>query len=104
MPSRTASRADLQLPLALTFFTVPAALLQAIARAAASALLLLLGSATFVHAEMFKLGHVRPLSQVWHQVLEKIAADPHKALSGKPKVTVRPLQKLGNQAQMSQLM
>lgn len=55
-------------------------------------------------AQTFKLGHVTPPTHVWHQVSEKINADLQKATGGKMKINVSPLSKLGNEAQMIQLM
>lgn len=77
-------------------------LTQAFGRAAVAALLL--ASASFARAETLKLGHITPPSHVWHQVSEKIATDLEHASGGKTKVAVSPLQKLGNEAQMIQLM
>ena len=64
----------------------------------------LLASATVAHAQALKLGHIVPPTHVWHQVSEKIAADLGTATGGKMKVAVSPLQKLGNEAQMINLM
>ena len=55
-------------------------------------------------AQTLKLGHITPPTHVWHQVSEKIATDLEKASGGKMKVAVSPLQKLGNEAQMINLM
>lgn len=55
-------------------------------------------------AQALKLGHITPPTHVWHQVSEKIAADLAQATGGKMKVAVSPLQKLGNEAQMINLM
>jgi len=55
-------------------------------------------------AQSLKLGHITPPSHVWHQVSEKIAKDLAEASGGKMKVTVSPLRKLGNEAQMINLM
>lgn len=64
-----------------------------------------LASASFgASAQALKLGHITPPSHVWHQVSERIAADLDKASGGKMKVAVSPLQKLGNEAQMINLM
>ncbi len=60
--------------------------------------------AASVSAQSLKLGHITPPTHVWHQVSEKIAADLDKASGGKMKMAVSPLQKLGNEAQMIQLM
>jgi len=56
------------------------------------------------NAQTLKLGHITPPIHVWHQVSEKIAADLAAASGGKMKVAVSPLQKLGNEAQMINLM
>lgn len=69
----------------------------------AGACLLALGSST-ANAQSLKLGHVAPPSHVWHQVAEKIATDLEKASGGKMKITVSPLQKLGNESQMINLL
>ncbi|MDZ7591084.1 MAG: TRAP transporter substrate-binding protein [Rubrivivax sp.] len=64
-----------------------------------------LGAATVgAHAQALKLGHITPPTHVWHQVSEKIATDLGTASGGKMKVAVSPLQKLGNEAQMINLM
>lgn len=55
-------------------------------------------------AQALKLGHITPPTHVWHQVSEKIAADLAGATDGKMKIAVNPLQKLGNEAQMINLM
>lgn len=60
--------------------------------------------AASVSAQSLKLGHITPPTHVWHQVSEKIAADLDNASGGKMKIAVSPLQKLGNEAQMIQLM
>jgi TRAP-type C4-dicarboxylate transport system substrate-binding protein len=62
-------------------------------------------SAAFgVSAQALKLGHITPPTHVWHQVSQKIATDLEKASGGKMKIAVSPLQKLGNEAQMINLM
>lgn len=61
-------------------------------------------TAVAAQAQSLKLGHIVPPSHVWHQVSEKIAADLGTASGGKMKVAVSPLQKLGNEAQMINLM
>lgn len=64
-----------------------------------------LGAASVgAHAQSLKLGHITPPTHVWHQVSEKIATELDKASGGKMKVAVSPLQKLGNEAQMINLM
>ncbi len=55
-------------------------------------------------AQALKLAHITPPTHVWHQVSEKIAADLDAATGGKMKVAVSPLQKLGNEAQVVNLM
>lgn len=55
-------------------------------------------------AQSLKLGHITPPTHVWNQVAEKIATDLATASGGKMKVAVSPLQKLGNEAQMINLM
>lgn len=57
-----------------------------------------------VQAQTLKLGHITPPTHVWHQVSEQIGAGLEKASGGKMKVAVSPLQKLGNEAQMINLM
>ena len=64
-----------------------------------------LGAATVgAQAQALKLGHITPPTHVWHQVSEKIATDLDAASGGKMKIAVSPLQKLGNEAQMINLM
>lgn len=70
----------------------------------ATAALALTAVAGLASAQTLKLGHITPPTHVWHQVSEKIAADLEKASGGKTKVAVSPLQKLGNEAQMINLM
>lgn len=72
----------------------------------ATAGLLALGSLSAVpaSAEMLKLGHITPPSHVWHKVSERIAGNLGEASGGKLKVSVSPLQKLGNEGQMINLM
>lgn len=60
--------------------------------------------AVAANAQALKLGHITPPTHVWHQVSEKISADLSQASGGKLKVAVSPLQKLGNEAQMINLM
>ncbi|MCW5610257.1 MAG: TRAP transporter substrate-binding protein [Rubrivivax sp.] len=55
-------------------------------------------------AQALKLAHITPPTHVWHQVSEKIAADLASASGGKMKIAVSPLQKLGNEAQVVNLM
>ena len=55
-------------------------------------------------AQTLKLGHITPPTHVWHQVSEQIGSGLEKASGGKMKVAVSPLQKLGNEAQMINLM
>lgn len=55
-------------------------------------------------AQSLKLGHITPPTHVWNQVAEKISADLAAASGGKMKIAVSPLQKLGNEAQMINLM
>lgn len=55
-------------------------------------------------AQALKLAHITPPTHVWHQVSEKIAADLDTATGGKMKIAVSPLQKLGNEAQVVNLM
>lgn len=55
-------------------------------------------------AQSLKLAHITPPSHVWHQVSEKIAADLDAASGGKMKIAVSPLQKLGTEAQVVNLM
>ena len=62
------------------------------------------GVALAANAQTLKLGHITPPTHVWHQVSEKIAADLAAVSGGKMKVAVSPLQKLGNEAQMINLM
>jgi len=61
-------------------------------------------AAVAANAQTLKLGHITPPTHVWHQVSEKIAADLSQASGGKMKIVVSPLQKLGNEAQMINLM
>ena len=75
--------------------------LQSLRRAALVLGLATLGSA---QAQSLKLGHITPPTHVWHQVSEQIASGLDKASGGKMKVAVSPLQKLGNEAQMINLM
>lgn len=69
-----------------------------------AAVLTLSGVALGANAQALKLGHITPPAHVWHQVSEKIATDLEKASGGKMKIAVSPLQKLGNEAQMINLM
>ena len=69
-----------------------------------AAALALTAVASGASAQTLKLGHITPPTHVWHQVSEKIATDLEKASGGKMKVAVSPLQKLGNEAQMINLM
>ncbi|MFZ2297592.1 MAG: TRAP transporter substrate-binding protein [Aquabacterium sp.] len=55
-------------------------------------------------AQALKLGHIVPPTHVWHKVALQISADLEKASGGKMKVAVSPLQKLGNEGQMINLM
>lgn len=71
---------------------------------AALAGLVLSSAAAGAGAQSLKLGHITPPTHVWHQVSEKIATDLAAASGGKMKVEVSPLQKLGNEAQMINLM
>ncbi|WP_018991094.1 TRAP transporter substrate-binding protein [Aromatoleum toluclasticum] len=61
-------------------------------------------AAVAAHAQALKLGHITPPTHVWHQVSEKISTDLATASGGKMKIAVSPLQKLGNEAQMINLM
>ena len=65
---------------------------------------LALSAAAIANAQTLKLGHITPPTHVWHQVSGKIAADLSQASGGKMKIAVSPLQKLGNEAQMINLM
>lgn len=69
--------------------------------AATLAVLSLAGNAA---AENLKLGHITPPTHVWHLVGERIADGLKSASGGKYTVAVSPLQKLGNEAQMINLM
>lgn len=60
--------------------------------------------ATGASAQSLKLAHVTPPTHVWHQVSEKIATDLAAATDGKIKIAVSPLQKLGTEAQVVNLM
>ena len=55
-------------------------------------------------AQALKLGHIVPPTHVWHKVALQISADLEKTSGGKMKVAVSPLQKLGNEGQMINLM
>lgn len=66
--------------------------------------LALAGAGQAANAQSLKLGHITPPSHVWHQVSEKFAAELDKASGGKMKIAVSPLQKLGSEAQMVNLM
>lgn len=66
--------------------------------------LALTAAAVSAHAQNLKLGHITPPTHVWHQVSEKIAGDLATASGGKMKLAVSPLQKLGNESQMINLM
>lgn len=63
-----------------------------------------LAGAPAAQAQALKLAHITPPTHVWHQVSEKIAADLDTASGGKMKIAVSPLQKLGNEAQVVNLM
>lgn len=64
----------------------------------------LVAGAVGAQAQALKLGHITPPTHVWHQVSEKIASELDMASGGKMKLAVSPLQKLGNEAQMINLM
>lgn len=72
--------------------------------ASAAVAALALAGAPAAHAQSLKLAHITPPTHVWHQVSEKIAADLATATGGRMKVAVSPLQKLGNEAQVINLM
>lgn len=55
-------------------------------------------------SQSLKLGHIVPPTHVWHKVALQISADLEKASGGKMKIAVSPLQKLGNEGQMINLM
>jgi TRAP-type transport system periplasmic protein len=55
-------------------------------------------------AQALKLGHITPPSHVWHDVATNFSANLEKASGGKMKIGVSPLSKLGNEAQMINLM
>ena len=61
-------------------------------------------SAVGAHAQALKLAHITPPTHVWHQVSERFAGELNKASGGKMTVAVSPLQKLGNEGQVTQLM
>ena len=61
-------------------------------------------SALGAQAQALKLGHIVPPTHVWHKVALQISADLEKASGGKMKIAVSPLQKLGNEGQMINLM
>lgn len=63
-----------------------------------------LGAVSTAQAQALKLAHITPPTHVWHQVSEKIAADLDQATGGKMKIAVSPLAKLGNEAQVVNLM
>lgn len=79
-------------------------LIRALRSATTAGLCALAFGATSASAQALKLGHITPPSHVWHQVSEKIATDLEKTSGGKMKIAVSPLQKLGNEAQMINLM
>ncbi len=60
--------------------------------------------AAIASAQSLKLGHETPPTHVFHKVAEKIAAELDKASDGTMKVAVNPLNKLGSQAQVINLM
>jgi TRAP-type C4-dicarboxylate transport system substrate-binding protein len=62
------------------------------------------GAAQTAAAQALKLAHIVPPTHVWHQVSEKIATDLDKASGGTMKIAVSPLQKLGTEAQVVNLM
>lgn len=66
----------------------------------------LLGCALFAHAhaQTLKLGHITPPSHVWHQVAEKMDELLQAKSDGKMKLNISPLGKLGNEAQMINLL
>lgn len=55
-------------------------------------------------AQSLKLAHITPPTHVWHLVSEHIATELEKASGGKMKIAVSPLQKLGSEAQVINLM
>jgi TRAP-type C4-dicarboxylate transport system permease large subunit len=61
-------------------------------------------SAGTAQAQALKLAHITPPTHVWPQVSERFASELDKASGGTMKVTVSPLQKLGNEGQVTPLM
>ncbi|MCI1190334.1 TRAP transporter substrate-binding protein [Calidifontimicrobium sp. SYSU G02091] len=72
--------------------------------AAATIAAIALTAALAAQAQALKLAHITPPTHVWHQVSEKIATDLEQASGGKMKIAISPLQKLGNEAQVVNLM
>lgn len=59
---------------------------------------------TNAYAQTLKLGHITPPSHVWHQVAEKMDTALQAKSGGKMKLNISPLGKLGNEAQMINLL
>jgi len=64
----------------------------------------LAAGAAIASAAPLKFAHITPPTHVWHKVAEKIATDLDQATGGKMKIEVSPLQKLGNEGQVINLM
>lgn len=64
----------------------------------------LAAATSFAAAAPLKLAHITPPTHVWNKVAEKIASDLDAASGGQMKIAVSPLQKLGNEAQVVNLM
>lgn len=54
--------------------------------------------------DTLRLGHITPPSHVWHKVAERLASELDESSGGGMKVKIYPLQRLGTEAQMIQLM
>ncbi|RMX06652.1 TRAP transporter substrate-binding protein [Corticibacter populi] len=56
------------------------------------------------HAQTLRMGHVTAPTHVWSQVADRIGSNLAEATGGKTKVANNPLAKLGNEAQMINLL
>ncbi|MBI3156570.1 MAG: TRAP transporter substrate-binding protein [Burkholderiales bacterium] len=81
---------------------MPSSLVRSLKLAAGAAALAL--AVQPASAQALKLAHITPPTHVWHKVSEKLAADLATASGGRMTIAVSPLQKLGNEGQVVNLM
>jgi len=62
------------------------------------------GSMQLASAQALRLAHITPPTHIWHQVSEKVAADLAQATNGSLRITVNPQARLGNEAQVINMM